>query len=548
MDHATPIPAVPSTRTTPPRTYTLLEIVFAWLCLLEGYLFCRVFPVLSSPFGGFLLILLLYLGTTMVFVIKKIKLRPLPTAAAALALVLSLSLVLCANGLIAWLAYVFALITYGYYIYAALGNTVTPHFSGLILADYWNALCVYPFHSLTSMGQALFSGRTAKKSGKFLLKILLGVLIAVIPTAVVCSLLSYDRTFTALLNDILDLDFSDIFSHLFSLLVGIVIGMYIFGLYVSAADQRAEGALTPTALSNTAKGLRSVSAVTVLVASLPLLFLYVVFFISQWQYYISGFTGKLPAELSYAQYAREGFFQLCWVAVINLALLLGISLFFKRKSETPPLLLKILSLIYALFTLVLISTAISKMALYIKTYGLTQKRVYASCIMLLLAVIFLTVIVKQFAPKTPVVAISLLAALGMLVSLSYGNLDTQIARYNIDRYLDGTLDDVDLFAMQELGEAAIPELCRMAQILDARQGSDICHDPDAESKLSEIYYDYDANCTTTYYRLRYTLATAAAESTERAAEDDRSVIEKIFAFHLPTYRAERSLQEIGLIE
>lgn len=37
----------------PKRTFSAIESLFAWLCLLGGYSFCRVFPVILHPLGGF---------------------------------------------------------------------------------------------------------------------------------------------------------------------------------------------------------------------------------------------------------------------------------------------------------------------------------------------------------------------------------------------------------------------------------------------------------------------------------------------------------------
>lgn len=51
----------------------------------------------------------------------------------------------------------------------------------------------------------------------------------------------------------------------------------------------------------------------------------------------------------------------------------------------------------SIFTLILIATAISKMVMYISVYGLTQLRFYTTWFMLLLAVIFVMIIVKQSA-------------------------------------------------------------------------------------------------------------------------------------------------------
>ena len=205
----------------------------------------------------------------------------------------------------------------------------------------------------------------------------------------VAILLSYDDGFTDLMHRIFSADVSiaDAFSHVNCALFGILLGMYLFGLYTASTDKEEHTRITADGLDKTARACRRLSAITVLCATVPILFLYAVFFVSQWQYYVSAFTGTLPENLSYAQYAREGFFQLCAVAVINLCMTAAASLLTRRKDEKPPVFLKIITVLYAAFTLVLIATAISKMILYIDTYGLTQKRVYTSVFMIAMAVV-----------------------------------------------------------------------------------------------------------------------------------------------------------------
>ena len=70
-----------------------------------------------------------------------------------------------------------------------------------------------PFDSLGSLFAALFSGK-AKKSGKFVLKIIIGIAVAVIPTVLVLALLSYDANFWKLFLKIVDFDGFDIFSYI----------------------------------------------------------------------------------------------------------------------------------------------------------------------------------------------------------------------------------------------------------------------------------------------------------------------------------------------
>jgi hypothetical protein len=47
--------------------------------------------------------------------------------------------------------------------------------------------------------------------------------------------------------------------------------------------------------------------------------------------------------------------------------------------------------------------------------------------------------------------------------LCYGNADGMIAKYNIDRYQSGTLEDLDVRAFSELSDGAVPYLYDLYQ-------------------------------------------------------------------------------------
>ena len=495
------------------RSYTLSESIFAWFCFLAGYIFCRVFPFGQNPLGGFLFLISLFLGTAIIFKIQKKNFGILPTILAFSAILVSSALISCSNAFMRFLANIYALFTYFYFIYAIHGNSIKKIFSSFIILDYINAL-LSAFDSIFEFFKAMFYGKI-RKGGTTLLKIFVGIAIAIIPTVIVLSLLSYDSTFSTILENIFDFKKLNIFSHIFSLTLAVPIGMYLFGIYVSSADKRFSNQISPDATEKTLKKMRLLSALTLLVASLPILFLYVVFFISQWQYYISGFTGVLPEGFSYAEYAREGFFQLMAVSFVNLVIILVIYLFMKRDTALPKILLKILTIVYSVFTLILISTALAKMLMYIDWYGLTQKRVYTTCAMIVLAVFFVLMIVRQFVKKLPVVAITLVLSFIMFIGLTLFNIDSMIASYNVDRYIDGSLETVDIEALDDLGYAGIPELVRLLNVISAEE------DPSTHTQIMKILEDM----------------------ADELKDEDRN----IFSFSIPASKAEAALKEIELL-
>lgn len=455
------------------REYTGIESAFAWVSFIFGYMFCKAFPAHVNAFGAFLLVIFAFATTTVVLKVKNTKIGIMPTIAGVSALIVSATLVLSSNPMLQSLANAYAMVTYCYYIYAAQGNSTKKGFTDFIVIDYHKALFIAPFNKLGSLLQGMFSGRT-KKSGAVLGKFIKGGLIAFIPTILVCGLLSYDRGFYRIIENMgsyIDMDAGNVFSNIWQLGLGIIVGQYVFRLFLASSDKAVETTNEEECVAKI-KSIQKAHVITTLTAVLPIIFIYVIFFISQWGYYMSAFSGKLPTGLSYAEYAREGFFQLCMVSFINMIIIVFVQLFMNAENSVVAKIKVGIVITYAVCTLILIATAMSKMSLYIESYGLTQKRVYSSWLMIVLALLFVVAVVKQFAKKLNAVAVSCAVVVVMFAGLSLSNVDGQIARYNVDRYLEGSLETVDVWAMRDLGDAAVPEMVRLIDELKARGVTD----------------------------------------------------------------------------
>ncbi|MBQ7132874.1 MAG: DUF4173 domain-containing protein [Ruminococcus sp.] len=454
---------MPQAPEKPKREYSLRENIFAWLSFILAYFFWLAVPINDNPLGAFIVVLLMYIGSTIVLLVKGKKPQFMPVLVGVSAVVVSTCLIFTSSSFMHFFAFMYAMVAYCYYLYGLSGNQRF-RFSDFILVDFVKALFVLPFYSFSDMFVSMFSGK-GNKGGRFIVKILCGILIAVVPTLIVLSLLSYDSDFSNLMDKMFNFKNFDLMSHIVKLFLALPFGAYAYSIYISSVDKKCENILTAESCKKSMNSVRFAPAITLLTASLPVLFLYVVFFISQWKYYVSGFTGVLPKEFSYAQYAREGFFQLCTVSVINLIILIVIALFLKRKENKPSILLKVLSVVFSVFTLVLISTAVAKMVMYINCYGLTPKRVYSSWFMLVLAIVFILIIIKQFVKKLKLVALSLSVLVLMFTALSVSGVDTFIAQYNVDRYLDGSLATVDVEALEQLGDAAVVSMVKVYDVL-----------------------------------------------------------------------------------
>ena len=403
-----PAPASPDAGPFPSlrKTASPMERAYAWLLLGAGYLFWRVFPMSEKPLGAVLFLLSLFALTFLSVLRGRTHFGAVQKLVLLSVLLASLAALLWDNGFLSFICFVYLMMAYCYLVYAASGNTLEEGLSTLVGADLVRALLVYPFSSFSKLFPALSPGR-GKGLWKSVLKVLLGLFLAVLPTFV----------------------------------FGIPVAMYLFGLYVSSVSGSCREKLNAFSRRSAADRRRILSLTTAAAAVLPLLAVYGIFFFSQWSYYTSAFSGVLPQGLSYASYAREGFFQLCAVAGMNFLVMLCILRYVNRKR---PALLRTLCIMLALFTLILLGTAASKLYLYIARYGLTPDRVYAAWFMGLLAVLFVLQIVGQFVPsfKTLPLCLAVTVVLFLLFALSGPN--RWIAEYNVGRYLSGSAEEIDL--------------------------------------------------------------------------------------------------------
>ena len=111
---------------------------------------------------------------------------------------------------------------------------------------------------------------------------------------------------------------------------------------------------------------------------------YAAFFTVQAQYMFGAFCRKLPEGFIVSEYARRGFFELCWVMVINFSLLwLAGHTAQDRADRHKPLLAACLLLAFE--SLLFAVVAGSKIALYIDCFGFTRLRLQSAWLVAVLA-------------------------------------------------------------------------------------------------------------------------------------------------------------------
>lgn len=197
-----------------------------------------------------------------------------------------------------------------------------------------------------------------------------------------------------------------------------------------------------------------ISKLTVNTVLIAVCLLYFVYLLSQLAYFVNGFAGILPEGFTAAEYARRGFFEMAWLCAINLALI-TLSIGLVNKTGLAPKSTRLLCLFIGCVTLFFVVAACAKMVLYIDLYGLTRLRVLTMVIMAFLAVTTILVSVWLFIPKLQYMKAVMLIALAMGAAVIWWDVDTVVARYNVDAYLSGRLQTVDIFYLNSLGDGAV---------------------------------------------------------------------------------------------
>jgi predicted membrane channel-forming protein YqfA (hemolysin III family) len=237
---------------------------------------------------------------------------------------------------------------------------------------------------------------------------------------------------------------------------------YFFGFIYGNVHRRKTDRIKYEKANQNFVKLHALPRATIYAPMIMLNLIYIVFFVALSSYLFSAFTGNLPLDMTYSEYARRGFFELCAVSVINLGVIAFTYTFGKREEKQYPKVLKALTAVISFFTILLVATAISKMLLYMSSYGLTRLRVYSFWFLIVILFVFGLILIWHFKPfnlgKYLIIGVSVL-----FMALAVSNTDGLIAEYNIENYENGKLTELDTEMLSELSAAVYPHVSDYAK-------------------------------------------------------------------------------------
>lgn len=292
--------------------------------------------------------------------------------------------------------------------------------SGWKLGKYLGSIIQAVFMSIGELPRpvqdgALYQKSRKEKKSKTTGYVLIGLAISVPLLLIVLALLaSADAVFYEMIVKVFGcINLPNIMDIIFR------IGFMFFFSYMLTAY------LCKKQIKEEVKDHRTGEPVIAITVTAMLTFVYLIFSVVQ----IAGlFLGqlKLPEGYTYAGYARQGFFQLLAVSILNLIIVLVCMSFFRGSKV-----LKVILTMMSLCTFVMIASSAMRMIIYIRFYYLTFLRILVLWALALLAVLFLGILVNIYAEKFPLFRYSMAVVTAFYLALSFAHPDYIIARVNI---------------------------------------------------------------------------------------------------------------------
>lgn len=167
---------------------------------------------------------------------------------------------------------------------------------------------------------------------------------------------------------------------------------------------------------------------------------------------------KVMAEtdLSYSEYARQGFWQLLWATVLTLGVIALALRWAPRGGTHDRTLVRSVLGTLCFLTLVVVASALRRMDLYVDAYGLTRLRISVAAVELWLGVVLVLIMAAGvFGPRMLPRAVAASAAVGVL---AFGLIspDGLIAEQNVQRYRSD--HSIDIEYLKGLSADAVPAL------------------------------------------------------------------------------------------
>lgn len=184
--------------------------------------------------------------------------------------------------------------------------------------------------------------------------------------------------------------------------------------------------------------------------------IYMVYCAIQIMYLFLGMSAGLPQYVTYAEYARGGFWELLFVSIINFIIIL-LCLYLFREN----IVLKIILTIMCGCTFVMIVSSAYRMKMYVGEYNLTFLRILVLWFLIVLALIMIGMTVSIYKKRFPLFKYIIAVVSVMYIGFSFSRPDVIIAKYDISQWKNGDSQDFFYLMYETLSIDAAPEIAKV---------------------------------------------------------------------------------------
>jgi len=284
-------------------------------------------------------------------------------------------------------------------------------------------------------------------------KVLKSLLIVLPIVIIVLVLLSnadqiFNNLFSGLFNKIEDLFKYKLFNNLFGKLISMVFIFILIGIdsvylvqkYGNEEDKKKEKT-------------RKVDLFTVKLLVSILNVIYVIFDFIQIK---SLMLHQVMPGFNYANYARQGFFELLIVSIINITIILVSKKMENKANKKDFIFINIMNLIMVILTLIIIVSSFMRMNMYEAAYGYTVLRLFVYIALITEAILMIPTVMYIFNSNVNIVKSYMIIIISIYTLINFVNFDSVIAERNINRYYKD--NKLDIYYLENASNDNLPLL------------------------------------------------------------------------------------------
>ena len=189
-------------------------------------------------------------------------------------------------------------------------------------------------------------------------------------------------------------------------------------------------------------------------------------------------------DINYAHYARQGFFQLMVVSIINLVTILIAKNRENKDDIKTNKFINYMSIIMIVFTFIIVISAAVRMYFYESHYGYTLLRLLVYCVLFTESILFIPTVLYILNKQINLGKSYFIIILSVYVVMNFVNIDNIIAKRNVDRYIE--TGKIDMYYLEKhTGTDAVGQIYRL---IETEGRNEINVKKEAGKYLKNLYY------------------------------------------------------------